>query len=94
MEWIRFLVNECIKNDIQITPIPGPSAISTAISISGFSEKFFFYGFLPEKKQAIVNEFKNFSKIDGSIVFPENLIPIQSERSRSPIPSFGLVFDF
>ena len=32
--------------------------------------------------------------IDGSIVFPENLIPIQSERSRSPIPSFGLVFDF
>jgi hypothetical protein len=32
--------------------------------------------------------------IDGSLVFPENLIPIQSERSRSPIPSFGLVFDF
>jgi 16S rRNA (cytidine1402-2'-O)-methyltransferase len=46
------LVNECIKNDIKVTPIPGPSAVATAVSISGFSEKFIFYGFLPEKKQA------------------------------------------
>tara|TARA_B110000037_G_scaffold221463_1_gene292577 strand:- start:1150 stop:2013 length:864 start_codon:yes stop_codon:yes gene_type:complete len=63
------LVNECIKNDIQVVPIPGPSAVATAVSISGFSEKFFFYGFLPEKKQALVNEFKKFSKLDGSFVF-------------------------
>ena len=63
------LINECIKNNIQIIPIPGPSAVATAISISGFSEKFFFYGFLPEKKQAIVNEFKTFSKLEGSLVF-------------------------
>ena len=63
------LVNECIKNNISVIPIPGPSAVATAISISGFSEKFFFYGFLPEKKQAIVNEFKTFSKLEGSLVF-------------------------
>ena len=63
------LINECIKNNIQIIPIPGPSAVATAISICGFSEKFFFYGFLPEKKQAIVNEFKTFSKLEGSLVF-------------------------
>ena len=56
------LVNECIKNNISVIPIPGPSAVATAISISGFSEKFFFYGFLPEKKQTIVSEFKTFSK--------------------------------
>ena len=49
------LVNECILNEIKIIPIPGPSAVSTAVSISGFSDKFFFYGFLPEKK-------KNFSR--------------------------------
>ena len=30
------LVNECIKNNIDIFPIPGPSAVSSAISISGF----------------------------------------------------------
>ena len=63
------LVNECINNNIQVIPIPGPSAVSTAISISGFSEKFFFYGFLPEKKQAMINEFKNFRKLDGALVF-------------------------
>ena len=63
------LINECIKNDIRVIPIPGPSAVASAISISGFSEKFFFYGFLPEKKQAMINEFKKFLKLDGSFVF-------------------------
>tara|TARA_B100001093_G_scaffold348980_1_gene333516 strand:+ start:1725 stop:2588 length:864 start_codon:yes stop_codon:yes gene_type:complete len=63
------LINECIKNNIKVIPIPGPSAVTTAVSISGFSEKFFFYGFLPEKQQAIINEFKKFSKIDVSLVF-------------------------
>ena len=46
------LINECIDNEITIFPIPGPSAISTAVSISGFSDKFLFYGFFPEKKTA------------------------------------------
>ena len=45
------LINECIKNGIEIIPLPGASAVSSAISISGFSEKFFFYGFFPEKKK-------------------------------------------
>ena len=63
------LVNECIKNDIKIIPIPGPSAVAAAVSISGFSEKFFFYGFLPDKKQALINDLKKFSKLDGSFVF-------------------------
>jgi len=63
------LVNECVKNDIKIIPIPGPSAVATAVSISGFSEKFIFCGFLPEKKQAIVNVFNQISKFDGSCVF-------------------------
>ena len=44
------LVNECIDNSINIFPIPGPSAVSTAVSISGFSDKFFFYGFFSRKK--------------------------------------------
>jgi 16S rRNA (cytidine1402-2'-O)-methyltransferase len=63
------LVNECIKNGIKIIPIPGPSAVTTAVSISGFSEKFFFYGFLPDKKQNLLNELKKFSKFDYTIVF-------------------------
>ena len=63
------LVNECIKKNIKIIPIPGPSAVSTALSISGFSEKFFFYGFLPDKKQNLFNELKKLSKFDNTIVF-------------------------
>ena len=63
------LVNECIKNGIKIIPIPGPSAVTTAVSISGFSEKFFFYGFLPDKKQNLLNELKKLSKFDYTIVF-------------------------
>ena len=63
------LVNECIRNDIKVTPIPGPSAVATAVSISGFSEKFIFYGFLPEKKQALMNVFNKISKFDETCVF-------------------------
>ena len=63
------LVNECTINDIKVIPIPGPSAVITAVSISGFSEKFFFCGFLPEKKQALINDLKKSSNFNGSIVF-------------------------
>ena len=39
------LVNECIKNNINIIPIPGPSSVTSAVSISGFSENFFLWFF-------------------------------------------------
>jgi len=63
------LVNECVKNNIKIVPIPGPSAVATAISISGFSDRFLFYGFLPEKKQKITNDLKKLSEFSSTIVF-------------------------
>jgi len=63
------LVNECIKNNIKIIPIPGPSAVAAAVSISGFSEKFIFYGFLPEKKQPLINVFNKISKSGETFVF-------------------------
>ena len=63
------LVKECVKNNIQIIPLPGPSAVSTAVSVSGFSEKFFFYGFFPEKNQKIINDLEILSQIDCSVVF-------------------------
>ena len=63
------LVNECVRNNIKITPIPGPSAVATAVSISGFSEKFIFLGFLPEKKKTLLNIFDKISKFDETCVF-------------------------
>ena len=63
------LVNECIKNDIDVLPIPGPSSVTAAMSISGFSEKFFFYGFFPQKKKILEEDLKNLSGLDACLVF-------------------------
>ena len=65
----RILVKECIKNRIDVFPVPGASAVSAAISISGFSDNFYFCGFLPEKQNQIKKLFKNLALIQGSIVF-------------------------
>ena len=65
----RILVNECVKNGIDVFPVPGASAISSAISVSGFSDNFYFCGFIPEKQNQIKKLFKNLSTLEGSIVF-------------------------
>ena len=65
----RILVKECVINKIDIFPVPGSSAVSAAISISGFSDSFYFCGFLPEKQKHIKKLFQNLSSIEGSIVF-------------------------
>jgi len=65
----QILVNECIKSEIPIFPIPGPSAVSTALSLSGFSDKYIFYGFLPNSEKEIEKELKNLSKLSYSIIF-------------------------
>jgi len=44
------LVNMCIKENLFVFPVPGPSAVTSAISVSGFSDKYLFYGFLPKKQ--------------------------------------------
>ena len=65
----KVLVNYCEENEINIFPIPGPSAVTTALSVSGFSNKFYFHGFLAEKNSHILKDFANLSKLDCSIVF-------------------------
>ncbi len=47
----NILVNECKRNKIDIIPLPGASAVTTAISISGFSEKFFFLWFFSRQTE-------------------------------------------
>ena len=65
----NLLITECVKNNINIIPLPGPSSVSSAISISGFSEKFLFYGFFPEKKKKLIEDLKLLSNLDYSLVF-------------------------
>ncbi len=63
------LINECLINRIDIFPIPGASAVSSAISISGFNERYFFYGFFPEKNNKLKEDFEKLTNLDGCIVF-------------------------
>ena len=63
------LVNECVSNDIDIFPIPGASAVTSSVSISGFSEKYYFYGFFPEKNNKLKEDFEKLSNLEGCIVF-------------------------
>ena len=63
------LINECLKHNIDIIPLPGASAVSTAISSSGFSDKYFFYGFFPDNIKNLSQDLENLSKINSSIIF-------------------------
>ena len=81
------LINECISNDIEIIPLPGPSSVITAVSLSGFSEKFFFYGFFPEKKKILEEDLQNLSLLNSSIVFF-----ISPNKIQKIIPSLKFFF--
>ena len=65
----RLLVNECIKKGIQIIPVPGVSSIISAVSVSGFSDRFLFYGFLPKTKNEIEKVLISLSQNHFSQVF-------------------------
>ena len=80
------LVKKCVENNIEIFPVSGPSAVSSAISISGFSERFYFYGFFPDKIGTLKNDLEILSKLNSSLVFfisPKKInriIPILKEN--------------
>ncbi len=65
----RIIVSECIKNNIDVYPVPGASAVTAAVSISGFSEKYYFYGFFPQKNKDLKEDFKILSNLNCSIIF-------------------------
>jgi len=67
------LVLEAINNQISVKSIPGPSALTAALSISGISsDQFFFTGFLPKKKNARKEKLISFKTINVSIVIFES----------------------
>ena len=65
----RLILKECIKKKINIVPIPGVSSITTAMSVSGFDDKFLFFGFLPKKNNELDSILNYLSKIHYTLVF-------------------------
>ena len=63
------LINECIKNKVKIFPVPGVSAATTAMSVSGFKDQYIFYGFLPKKQTAIEKELKRLKEYKFNLIF-------------------------
>ena len=65
----RLLVNHCIENKIQVIPIPGVSSITSALSISGFKDRFLFYGFLPKTENELEKVLSILSQNDYTQIF-------------------------
>jgi 16S rRNA (cytidine1402-2'-O)-methyltransferase len=63
------LIKKCISENLIVSPIPGASAVISAVSVSGFSDKYLFYGFLSKKENELNQVLKNLSNLDYSIVF-------------------------
>ena len=65
----RLLINHCVENEIKITPIPGVSSITSALSVSGFSDQFLFYGFLPKTENQLEKTLTSLSKNINTQIF-------------------------
>ena len=83
----RILVNHCLKNKIQVTPVPGVSSITSAVSISGFSDQFLFYGFLPKTE----NELEKVLSLLSSNIYTQVFF-ISSNKINFYIKSFKKFF--
>lgn len=77
------LIRECIKHEIRIIPIPGVSAITAAISVSGLpSDSFTFYGFLPQKKGRL-KKIQDLTQVNNTIILFES--PYRLEKTLSQL---------
>ena len=67
------LVREIRKQGFRISPIPGPSAIITALSVAGLAtDSFSFWGFLPAKSSGRKQVFTDLSQHKETLVFYES----------------------
>ena len=80
------LIRDCIKKEIKIIPIPGASAITTAMSVSGLpSDSFTFFGFLPQKKGRI-QKIKELLNVDNTIILFES--PFRLEKTLNQLKEY------
>lgn len=67
------LINLALQHQIKLTVIPGPAAFVNALVLSGKpTHKFYFAGFLPNRKEARRNRLKELSKLDCTLVCYES----------------------
>jgi len=83
------LICLAIENQIQVIPIPGPSAVITALSIAGLpTDSFFFKGFLPHKSKKRRELLQQFEEVRETLIFYESPHRI-SETLQDILDIFG-----
>lgn len=64
------LIKAAHDRGIAVHPVPGASSLTALVSCSGLpSDRFLFVGFLPNKKQALLDEIKSWRAAAHTIVF-------------------------
>ena len=63
------LISKCYELGVQVIPIPGASAILSAVSVSGFPDNFYFCGFLPKKQTELEKFLAKIKLVKASLVF-------------------------
>ena len=67
------LVRAAQEAGIRVIPVPGPSAVVSALSVSGLSaNRFYFYGFLPERSEARKRALSSLLAVADTLVFYES----------------------
>lgn len=67
------IVRACRKKSLEVFAVPGPTALTTALAISGLpTDRFFFLGFLPPKSAARKNCFEQYADFEATLVFYES----------------------
>ena len=66
------LVRAAIEKGVRVFPVPGPSALTAALSVAGLpTDRFFFAGFLPPREQARKKAIAALKDVPGTLVFFE-----------------------
>jgi len=67
------LVRSCRAQGIRVVPIPGPSALIAALSVSGLpTDRFRFEGFLPRRQQARLTQLEALQHESATLIFYES----------------------
>jgi 16S rRNA (cytidine1402-2'-O)-methyltransferase len=66
------LVRSAIENDVNVVPLPGPSALIAALTAAGLpTDEFFFGGFLPARSNARRARLEEVRAVPGTLIFYE-----------------------
>jgi len=82
------LISTAVKEEIQITPIPGPSAVVASLSVCGFpTAGFYFLGFLSNRPGRRKKELKDLASETRTMVFYES-----PHRIRATLSDMAAIF--